>query len=147
MSSPPVSADKDVCLQVIIASTIGVSVTMLGTPGVGPSSLILGNITRPIAISLQIRLPGLAERVSFGWKKWESGRVLLLGICGNQPYGWIDLSVYLYFVVKWWRLVVDDWNNTSRNYCFNTRFASIANTNLGWDDLKQEVFQLLAMSK
>ena len=99
MSSPPVSANKDFCLQVIIASTIGVSVTMLGTPGVGPSSLILGNITRPIAISLQIRLPGLATReFPSRLKKWG---VVLQGFFGRDVWEsaiWLDLSVYLYFV-------------------------------------------------
>ena len=64
-------------------------------PGVGPSSLILGNITRPIAISLQIRLPGLAERVSFGWKKWESGRVFVARDLWESAI-WLDWFICIF---------------------------------------------------
>lgn len=98
MSSRLVSANKDFCLQVIIASTIGVSVTMLGTPGVGPSSLILGNITRPIAISLQIRLPGLATmRVSFEVEKNGSrfAGFLLGRDVWESANGWIYLHIHI----------------------------------------------------
>lgn len=80
------------------ASTIGVSVTMLGTPGVGPSSLILGNITRPIAISLQIRLPGLATR-EFPSRLKKMGVVLQGFLLGRDVWesanGWIYLYIYI----------------------------------------------------